>query len=262
MNNFAFKLLTSLLIITILTNCNKNRSTCPTIIVSFTKTDANVGQSNGKIKITKPTGGGYMYSINNGAYQPDSVFNNLTIGTYTITAKNAASCTGTATATLVNPCLGVTINVITTKVDAINGQNNGSVTVTSPLGSGFTYNINGGAYQASTNFNNLGTGAYTLGVKTNAGCTGTGTTTIVGYGPKYYLVKNIIQGYCGPCHLNGGMSGGNNFDTDANIVAKWDRIKARAVDNMPSVMPQSGPLTIPDKAKITDWVNAGHTTSN
>ena len=161
-----------------------------------------------------------------------------------------------------DPCLGVTTSVALTKVDAITGQTNGSVTVTSPVGSGITYSIDGTLFQSSTNFNSLGAGTYTITVKTAAGCKGTATATITGYGPKYYLVKNIILGYCGPCHLNGGMSGGKNYDTDASIVANWDRIKARAVDNIPSVMPQSGPLTMADKAKITDWVNAGHTTSN
>jgi hypothetical protein len=162
----------------------------------------------------------------------------------------------------VDPCTGVTVTVGTSKVDAITGQTNGSITVTSPVGSGITYSVNNGTYQSSTNFNNLGTGTYSVTTKTAAGCTGTASVTITGYGPKYYLVRNIIMGYCGPCHLSGGVSGGVSFDTDANIIAKWDRIKARAVDNIPSVMPQGGPLTTADKQKITDWVNAGHTVNN
>jgi hypothetical protein len=162
----------------------------------------------------------------------------------------------------VDPCAGVIVTVNASKVDAITGQTNGSITVTSPVGSGITYSVNNGTYQSSTNFNNLGTGTYTITTKTAAGCTGTTSITINGFGPKYYLVRNIVMGYCGPCHLSGGVSGGVSLDTDANIIAKWDRIKARAVDNLPSVMPQSGPLTAADKQKITDWVNAGHTVNN
>jgi hypothetical protein len=161
-----------------------------------------------------------------------------------------------------DPCAGVTVTVQTSRVDAITGQTNGSVTVTSPVGSGHTYNINGGAFQASTNFNNLGPGTYTIAAKTDKGCTGNASVTVVGYGPKYYAVKQIILGYCGPCHLNGGNSGSVNWDTDASIVAKWDRIKARCVDGIPSFMPDGGQLTPVDKQKIVDWVNAGHTTSN
>jgi uncharacterized membrane protein len=101
-------------------------------------------------------------------------------------------------------------------------------------------------------------------VKNQNGCTDTAQITILNYGPKYALVKQIIVGYCGPCHYNGGIDGGKNFDTDASIIASWDRIKARAVDNVPTQMPAApnAPLTTVDKQKITDWVNAGHMQSN
>jgi hypothetical protein len=161
-----------------------------------------------------------------------------------------------------DPCTGVTVMVATTKFDAIAGQTNGSVTVTSPVGTGYTYSINSGAFQASANFNNLGAGTYTVTAKTDKGCTGNTQVTLNGYGPKYHAVKQLILGYCGPCHLNGAISGGRNYDTDANILAAWDRIKARAVDGIPSFMPQGGTLTTIDKQKITDWVNAGHLTTN
>ena len=69
-----------------------------------------------------------------------------------------------------------------------------------------------------------------------------------------------MKGYCGPCHLNGTISGGKNFDADNSIVTAWDRIKARAVDGLPTFMPQApnAQLTAIDKQKIIDWVNAGH----
>lgn len=161
-----------------------------------------------------------------------------------------------------DPCTGVTVTVQTTKFDAITGQTNGSVTVTSPIGAGITYSINSGAYQSSTNFNNLGAGTYTITAKTPEGCTGSVQVSVNGYGPKYHAVRQLVLGYCGPCHLNGGISGGMNFDTDANIVSAWSRIQARAVNGVPSFMPQGGELTPVDKQKITDWINAGHTTSN
>ena len=84
------------------------------------------------------------------------------------------------------------------------------------------------------------------------------------YGPKYALVKQLIIGFCGPCHVNGGMDGGKNFDSDISIVNSWDRIKARAVDNIPSQMPPLPNVTLTsiDKQKITAWVNAGHRQSD
>ncbi len=160
----------------------------------------------------------------------------------------------------VDSCLGVTITPIGGVTHTITGQSIGTITVNSPIGSGFTYSITGVPYQASTNFFGLAAGNYTLSVKNANNCIGTATVTINGYGPKFYAVRTIIKGYCGPCHLNGSITGGKNFDGDNDIVNSWDRIKIRAVDGFPSFMPAppNAPLTAIDKQKIVDWVNAGH----
>jgi hypothetical protein len=163
---------------------------------------------------------------------------------------------------VVNPCAGVTVTPVADFENTITGQSLGTITVKSPIGSGITYSIGGGVFQPSPNFFNLAVGTYSISVKTAASCVGTSSATIISYGAKYYAVRSLIKNNCGPCHLNGTSSGAKNFDTDASIVASWDRIKARAVDNLPSVMPQSGALTNPDKQKITDWIAGGHTTAN
>jgi hypothetical protein len=163
-----------------------------------------------------------------------------------------------------DPCLGVSYDVQYFKTESIGTSNNGTITINSPIGDTITYKLNSGTFQASPIFNNLAPGNYIVTVKNQKGCTDTAQITILNYGPKYALVKQIIAGYCGPCHRNGGNDGGKNFDTDASIVASWDRIKARAVDANPSQMPQApnAPLTNPDKQKIIDWVNAGHRQSD
>ncbi len=163
---------------------------------------------------------------------------------------------------VVDPCVGVTITPVADKGFTITGQSLGTITVTSPIGSGFTYSITGSASQGSTNFFNLPAGTYTVTAKNANNCSGTTTVTINGYGPKFYEVRKIVNGYCGPCHLSGAINGGQNFDTDNSVVAAWARIKARAVDGLPSFMPQNGQLTALDKQKIVDWVNAGHLTTN
>jgi hypothetical protein len=156
-----------------------------------------------------------------------------------------------------DPCAGVTIAPVAGKTHTITGQSMGTITVTSPIGSGYTYSI-GGAFQGSANFFNLTAGNYTLTVKNADSCTGKVAVTINGYGAKFFAVRTIINGYCGPCHLNGSVSGGKNFDSDDAVIASWDRIKARTVDGTPSFMPQGGQLTAIDKQKIADWVTAGH----
>ena len=158
----------------------------------------------------------------------------------------------------VNPCLNANIVPVASKTHTITGQLLGTVTVTSPIGSGYSYSIDGTAFQLSTNFFALAAGNYTLTTKNVDGCTGKLPITINGYGAKFYAVRTIVNGYCGPCHLNGTVNGGKNFDADNDIVLSWDRIKVRVVDGTPTFMPEGGQLTAPDKQKIVDWVNAGH----
>lgn len=163
-----------------------------------------------------------------------------------------------------DPCAGVSYDVQYFKTESIGTSNNGTITINFPVGDTISYKLNSGTYQSSPIFSNLAPGSYVVTVKNQKGCTDTAQVTILNYGPKYAQVKQLIVGYCGPCHRNGGNDGGKNFDTDASIVASWDRIKARAVDNLPSQMPQApnAPLTAPDKQKIVDWVNAGHRQSD
>ena len=164
------------------------------------------------------------------------------------------------TPVIVNPCAGVTIAPVANLTHTTTGLQQGTITVTSPIGSGLLYSIGGGIFQPSTNFFNLAAGNYTLTAKNANNCSGTLAVVIKGYGPKFYAVRTIINGYCGPCHLNGAVSGGKNFDLDNDVVNSWDRIKIRAVDGIPSFMPEAPnvPLTAIDKQKIVDWVNAGH----
>jgi hypothetical protein len=181
-----------------------------------------------------------------------------------------SSCNKTDTAAPPDPCKGVSYNIQFIKSEAIGTSNNGTISITYPIGDTISYSLNTGSFQASANFTNLAPGNYVITIKNAKGCTDTAQISILNYGPKYALVKQLISGigtgggYCGPCHLNGGNSGTKNFDTDASIVSSWDRIKARAVDNLPSQMPEApnAPLTAVDKQKITDWVNAGHRQSD
>ncbi len=160
-----------------------------------------------------------------------------------------------------DPCKGVNYDIIYFKTESIGNLTNGTITINYPAGGdSIRYQLNNGSFQTSNYFSNLAPGNYVLTVKNTKGCTDTAQITLLNYGPKYALVKQIINGYCGPCHLNAGQNGNMNFDTDAGIINNWTRIKARAVDGTPSFMPQApnSPLTAPDKQKIVDWVNAGH----
>lgn len=176
----------------------------------------------------------------------------------------ACNKTDTPVVPVPDPCIGVNYTFVSSKTEAVGTLNNGTITILEPKGDTLTFKINNGSYQASPLFTNLAPGNHVVTVKNQKGCTDTAQFVLLNYGPKYAAVKQIIVGYCGPCHRNGGNTGGKNFDTDASIVNNWDRIKIRAVDNLPTRMPEApnSPLTAVDKQKITDWVNAGHRQSD
>jgi hypothetical protein len=71
-----------------------------------------------------------------------------------------------------DPCLTITINLtgLVTNPSAT-GVSDGSITVNATGGTGFTFCINGGAYQSSNKFKNLAAGNYTVIAKNTAGCT-------------------------------------------------------------------------------------------
>jgi len=235
-----------------------------TITVTTSQTNPTTGQSNGSITATASPAGTYTYSINGGAFQSSSTFNSLGAGTYTVTAKNSNGCLGSrqVTLTTTNPCAGINITFSGAVVNVLPcPSTNGSITITASGSTGFTYNKNGGAYQASNIFSNLTAGNYTIGVKDANGCTAS-QVIIVGtqaMGPNFTNVRTIIHSKCVNCHLNGQNDGGYNFDSDCSIVTKWSQIKGACVQPYTlRQMPPSTPLTATQQSQITTWVNDGH----
>jgi hypothetical protein len=155
------------------------------VAVSSTKVNPTVGQSNGSIIVTATGGTGFTYSLNSGAYQASGTFSGLAAGGYVLTAKNASGCIGTATASLtaIDPCAGVTVAVTTTQVSPTIGQSNGSITVAATGGTGFTYSLNGGAFQTTATFAGLAAGNYSITAKNSNGCIGSTTASLTAIDP-------------------------------------------------------------------------------
>ena len=58
------------------------------------------------------------------------------------------------------------------------GQNNGGFTITSPVGAGITYSINGGTATSQTTFSGLSAGVYSIFAMGTGGCTSSGSVTV------------------------------------------------------------------------------------
>lgn len=133
------------------------------------------GASTGSLTVT-PTGGvaPYEYSIDGGTtWQSSDVFINLTDGTYTITIRDANSCTGTVDGTV---AAGSTYSgTATSTPTACSGVSTGTLTVTPNGGTApYEYSIDGGTtWQNANEFTNLAEGAYTITIRDVNGCTGT-----------------------------------------------------------------------------------------
>lgn len=155
-------------------------------------------------------------------------------------------------------CAAKNITVTATTTNAA-GCAGGSITATASGSTGFTYNIDGGAFQSSGTFSNVNAGDHTIIAKDGEGCTKSATINVVATagGPLFSAVKAIIVANCNSCHTGAAAQGGQNFGSDCNIVNAAARIKARAVDGNPSFMPQGGQLNANDKQAITNWVAAG-----
>ena len=244
--------------------------TCPAIAVTATTTAAaGPTASNGSLTATASGGSApYTYSINAGVtFQISNVFNNLSPANYSIVAKDVNGCLGaTGNVTVVSaPCPSVTISTTTSASDKCS-NNTGVINITAGGSTGLMYNLNGGAFQASAIFNTLATGNYNLTVRDANGCTTTGTAqvNVAAAGPNFVNVKTIMITNCAfsGCHGGSSPQNGINFTDDCTIVSQSARIKARAVDGNPSIMPQSGPISASDKQKIIDWINAGGKHSN
>lgn len=240
---------------------------CTGVTIFVTANTTNpTAVANGSINASASGGSSaFNFSLNGGAFQSSGNFTGLAAGSYIVTAKNANGCAGTGsfilTQTSSGSCPGATISISATVTgNRLCDVNNGSIVATGSGGvSPYTFNINGGAFQFSNTFPGLGAGSFTIGTKDANGCTGTSVVAVgnLSAGPLFVVVKNLLQAECQSCHNSVVSEGGMNWEVDCNIVFFKDRIRERAVLANPSSMPPTGVLPASERAKITNWINAG-----
>jgi hypothetical protein len=151
-----------------------------TIVVAATVTPTtNTTTANGSIAASASGSSGFTFSINSGAFQSNGSFTNLAVGSYTITAKDANGCTGSASFNVTAaPCPAITVTGITTQASSPTA-NNGSIVATGNGSTGFVYSKdNFATTQATGTFLNLAPGAYTISVRDLNGCIGSNSFTV------------------------------------------------------------------------------------
>ena len=144
----------------------------PTIVVAnyVSATDATCGNPNGTFEVSG-TGGTppFDYSMDGGiTYQTSGIFNGLLGGNYTVTVKDANSCTDIIVVTINN--LGSpTINQVTEINATCNGTCDGQVAINATGATQYSID-NGTTFQASNIFNNVCAGTHVVVITNAVGC--------------------------------------------------------------------------------------------
>jgi gliding motility-associated-like protein len=137
--------------------------------------------STGTISVSSPINVGNGYSINGVDYSNTTgVFTGIVAGTYNVTVKNSSGCISPASVVVVN-AHPLTPVVPTVEVsNPVCPDKTGSIRVVTPVGSGFTYSIDGSTYLNATGiFSSILPGAYSVSVKNGSGCVSSSVVVIV-----------------------------------------------------------------------------------
>ena len=139
----------------------------------------------------------------------------LAPGTYRFTVTNLSGCTSGQSGSVVINSQPPSPQPPVHSVDCSQGFGNAVVTVSSPVGSGYSYRLDNGAFQTSPRFENVENGTHTITVRNTAGCTTTGPSFSVSCGcanPPTVTLSATEGNTCGtsPVTVSGNTFGGSS----------------------------------------------------
>lgn len=183
-------------------------------ITSALVTDATCGNNNGGINISVSGGSGsYTYSWSNGPTTQD--ISNVAAGNYSVTVNDGAGCTLVSSSYTVNASSGNFQLVSLNTIDAVCGNNGGSVGVTySGAQAPITYSWSNGA--TTEDISSLTSGVYTSVATDNNGCQVT-LSAVINNDPGSLALGNptITNETCGNANgaINISVGGGSGTYT-------------------------------------------------
>ena len=165
-------------------------------------TSATCGNNNGTISINNTSGGvaPYQYSLDGINWVSGNVFSGLASGTYSVYVRdNPVACTSSYQVT-VGFISNLTATTTSTSASCA-GLNNGTITITSAMGTGpFTYSLDGGVYQSGPlpfTFSNLAPGSHTVIVKDINNCTTNTISIAIATGSGITSLTSVTASACG-----------------------------------------------------------------
>lgn len=149
----------------------------PGMVISKVITNVTCGSgANGAINISVTSGlPAYTYLWNDGITTEDRTA--IAAGNYSLTITDQAGCTASATATVGQSGGGMAINTTSTN-PSCNGGTNGTITVTSVIGSVGPYTFRWSDGPTTQNRTGLGAGSYTVTATSTTGCTASATVNL------------------------------------------------------------------------------------
>ncbi|WP_375448141.1 beta strand repeat-containing protein [uncultured Fibrella sp.] len=153
----------------------------------------------GTITITAPTGTGLLYSIDGTTYTSATVFSGVAPGSYSVTVRNSSGCISTATTVTVNASLlASAAPAVTVSTQPNCTLATGTISITAPVGIGFTYSIDGTNYSNTTVFTGVAPGVYAVTDRNVAGCISTATSVTVNAQPSTPVAPtvSVLQPSC------------------------------------------------------------------
>lgn len=178
----------------------------------------------GSITVTAPIAAGYTYSLNGGTPQTELTFANLTEGSYIITVQTPQGCSSVSAAFVINAQPTSPAVATTSAAQPDCSSQAGSITVTSPTGTGYEYSINGGAFQQSPVFTDLEAANYVITVRNAQGCTSDSAPVTInapqGGQPVLAGTQGCRPSITGSRYLLEGVASNNSFDVN-NATYEW-----------------------------------------
>ncbi len=186
------------------------------------------GDSSGSVTVVASNGTApYEYSINGSTFQSSGTFNNLPVGNYTVTGRDAIGCLALQQINITQAAPLMVTLIQTTPASCFNSQD-GSVDVNVSGGTS-PYNFLWSNGSQTQNLVNVGGGTYTLTVTDGNSCTTTFTAQ-VGQSPVMFIglesIKNVSCNGANDGSVNVAVTGGtpgyiynwSNFTNNEDLV--------------------------------------------
>tara|TARA_Y100000385_G_C13106716_1_gene648374 strand:- start:1942 stop:7179 length:5238 start_codon:yes stop_codon:yes gene_type:complete len=175
-------------------------------------------EANGRIEVSGSGGTApYLYSLNNGAFGVNGVFENLSAGSYDVRVQDANGCISICDLQVSQPS-DLTCEITNVANTSCAGEGDGSITVAASGGNGpYEYSMDGISFQQNPTLSGLEAGTYIISIRDAGNCVTTcSEVEIIASGNLVCEIENTTPSTCS------NESGGSVTITTENGDAPYE----------------------------------------